>query len=105
MNMVWSMVRNPRQIKPGGDSVFTIEMDKDGAPLKDVEVTFEIEPKEAGVIKGDKVKTDEKGCAVAIFSASDKIDKDLDVMVRAKWMMGDQEKKGAMIVEIRPNMT
>ncbi|WP_455368603.1 hypothetical protein [[Eubacterium] cellulosolvens] len=100
--MVWSMVRNPRQIKPGGESVITIEMDKDGAPLKDVEITFEIEPKDAGTIKTDKIKTDEKGCAIAIFSASEKIDKDLDVMVRAKWMMGDQEKKSAMIVEVRP---
>ncbi|WP_455279489.1 hypothetical protein [[Eubacterium] cellulosolvens] len=103
--MVWSMVRNPRQIKPGEESVFTIEMDKDGAPLKDVEITFEIDPKDAGVIKTDKIKTDEKGCAIAIFSASEKIDKDLDVMVRAKWMMGDQEKKSGMIVEIRPNIT
>ena len=45
------MVRNPRQIKPGGQSVFTIEMDKKGAPLKDVEVTFEIEPKEEEEIR------------------------------------------------------
>ena len=99
--MVWSMARNPRQIKPGGQSVFTIEMDKNGAPLKDVEVTFEIEPKEAGTMENDKVKTDEKGVALGIFSASEKIDKDIDVKVRAKWMMEDQEKKSAMIVEIR----
>jgi hypothetical protein len=100
--MVWSMVRNPRKIKPGEQSVFTIEMDKDSAPLKDVEVTFEIEPKDAGKMESDKVKTDEKGCAIGIFSASQKIEKDLDVKVCAKWMMGDQEKKSTMIVEIRP---
>lgn len=103
--MVWSMVRNPRQIKPGGESVFTIEMEKNGAALKDIEVTFEIEPKDAGTMKTDKIKTDEKGCAIGIFSASEKIDKDLDVKVRAKWMIEDQEKKSAMIVEVRPNIT
>jgi hypothetical protein len=104
--MVWSMVRNPRKIKPSGESVFTIEMaEKDGTPSKDVEIAFEIEPKDAGTMKTDKIKTDEKGCAIAIFSASEKIDKDLDVMVKAKWMMGDQEKKSAMIVEIRPNIS
>ena len=103
--MVWSMVRNPRQIKPGGESVFTIEMEKNGAVLTDIEVTFEIEPKDAGTMKADKIKTDEKGCAIAIFSASEKIDKDLDVKVRAKWMIEDQEKKSAMIVEVRPNIT
>lgn len=102
--MVWSMVRNPRKIKPSEQSIFTIEMENEsGAPLKDVEVTFEIEPKDAGKMESDKVKTDEKGCAIGIFSASEKIDKDLDVKVCAKWMMGDQEKKSTMIVEIRPN--
>ena len=100
--MVWSMVRNPRQVKPGEQSVFTLEMDKDGAPLKDVEVTFEIEPKDAGTMQEDNIKTDEKGCAIGIFSASDKINKELDVKVTAKWKMGDQEKKNTMIIEIRP---
>src|SRR4030042_2880227 len=103
--MVWSMVRNPRQIKPGGESVFTIEMEKNGSALTDIEVTFEIEPKDAGTMTAEKIKTDEKGCAIAIFSASEKIDKDLDVKVRAKWMIKDQEKKSAMIVEVRPNIT
>ncbi len=100
--MVWSMVRNPRQIKPGEQSVFTIEMEKDSAPLKDVEVTFEIDPKDAGTMQEDKIKSDEKGCAIGIFSASEKINKELDVKVTAKWKMGDQEKKSTMIVEIRP---
>ena len=65
--MVWSMVRNPRKIKPSEQSIFTIEMENEsGAPLKDVEVTFEIEPKDAGKMESDKVKTDEKGCAIGI---------------------------------------
>ena len=102
--MGWSMTRDPRTIAPGEKSTFTIQMDESGKPLSDVEISFEIQSKDAGSMESDKVKTDARGEATAVFKASPKIDKDLDVLVKAKWKMLGQDKESAMVVEIRPNL-
>ena len=102
--MGWSMIRDPRTIAPGEKSTLTIQMDESGKPLPDVEISFEIQPKDAGSMESDKIKTDAKGEATAVFKASPKIDKDLDVLVKAKWKMLGQDKESAMIVEIRSNL-
>ncbi|MEM2941897.1 MAG: hypothetical protein QXT81_00505 [Candidatus Bathyarchaeia archaeon] len=98
------MTRDPRTIAPGEKSTFTIQMDDSGRPLQDVEISFEIQPKEAGSMESDKVKTDAKGCATGIFIASKSIDKDVDAFVKAKWKMGGQDKDCTMIVEVRPGL-
>lgn len=102
--MGWSMTRDPRTIAPGEKSTFTIQMDESGKPLPDVEIAFEIQPKDSGSMESEKAKTDAKGQATGVFKASPKIDKDLDVLVKARWKMGGQDKDSAMIVEIRPNL-
>ena len=98
------MARDPRTIAPGEKSTFTVCMDDAGKPLSNVEIFFEIQPKEAGSIESDKVMTDVKGEAKAVFKASPNIEKDLDALVRATWKMLEQDKESAMIVEIRPNL-
>ncbi|GEM_PF-1221684 len=100
--MVLFMTRDPRTIEPGGKSVFKIDMDEGGRALSDIEISFEVEPKDAGSMEPEKVKTDTQGSATATLRASPKIDKAIDVLVRAKWKLGGQDKSSAMLVEVRP---
>jgi hypothetical protein len=100
--LVWSMIREPRTIRPGEKSVFTIEMEESGRGIADVEISFEIDPKDAGSMEAEKVKTDPKGHATGTFVASSKIEKDVDILVKAKWKMGGQDKENTMMVEVRP---
>jgi len=102
--MGWSMIRDPRTIPPGGKSTFTLEIEDSGKKLSDIEVTFEGDPKDGGSMDPEKLKTDVAGCAKATFTASQSVNKDLDVLVRAKWKMAGQDKECAMIVEVRPNL-
>jgi len=95
------VIREPRTIRPGEKSVFTIEMVESGRGMADVEILFDIEPKDAGSMEADKVKTDPKGHATGTFVASSKIEKDIDVLVKAKWKMGGQDKENTMMVEVR----
>ena len=102
--MGWSMIRDPRTIPPGGKSTFTLEVEDSGKKLSDIEITFEVDPKDAGSMGPEKIKTDAAGSAKATFTASQSVNKDLDALVRAKWKMAGQDKECAMTVEVRPNL-
>ncbi len=100
--MNWSMMREPRTIRPGEKSVFTIEIQESGRGIAGVEISFEVEPKDAGSMEAEKVKTDPKGRATGTFVASSKIEKDVDILVKAKWRIVGQDKENVMKVEVRP---
>jgi hypothetical protein len=98
------MIRDPRTIPPGGKSTFTLVVEDSGKKLSDIEITFEVDPKGAGSMDPEKIKTDAAGSAKATFTASQSVSKDLDALVRAKWKMAGQDKECAMIVEVRPSL-
>ena len=101
MNM--SVMREPRTIRPGEKSVFTIEIQENGRGIAGIEISFEVEPKDSGSMETEKIKTDPKGVAKETFVASSKIEKDVDVLVKAKWRIAGLDKENVMKVEVRPN--
>lgn len=99
--MGYAMLREPRTISPGEKSSVTLDIEDNSEPIKDIEVKFETDRKEAGKFEPEKIKTDVNGSAKVTFISNPKLRKDLDVIICASWKLNEQENSCKMLIEIR----